>query len=258
MDEIAIKLRHERAVTALLPLFFVSGGTALVYQSLWVRELQLVFGTSTFAISTVLASFMAGLAAGGFVLGRYADRLPRPLAVYGVLEIVIGAYALLFPWIVAALTPVYQAAYRALDPGPLLFGLIQFGLVGVALLLPTAMMGGTLPLLARFATQRLGAAGDRVGTLYAVNTLGAVVGTWLCGFVLLPSLGRMTTTLVVAGANIALGWRSTAGLRAATPRAPPTTWRAPCRRCCGRYPSRLASPASRRWSTKSRGPACSA
>ena len=188
MDDIALKLRHDRAVTALLPLFFVSGATALVYQTLWVRELQLVFGTSTFAISTVLAAFMAGLAAGGFLLGRVADRLNYPLATYGVLEIVIGVYAFAFPWIVTWLTPVYLEAYRSLQPGPVMYGLIQFGLVGVALLLPTAMMGGTLPLLARFATQRLGAAGDRVGTLYAVNTFGAVVGTWLCGFVLLTGL----------------------------------------------------------------------
>ncbi len=205
MDEFAQSLRRERAITALLPLFFVSGATALVYQTLWVRELQLVFGTSTFAISTVLAAFMAGLAAGGFALGRVADRIRRPLAAYGVLEIIIGLYALAFPSIVGVLTPVYLAVYRALEPGPLLYGLVQFALIGVALLIPTAMMGGTLPLLARFATQRLGAAGDRVGTLYSVNTAGAVLGTWLCGFIMLPWLGRFDTTLLAAGANLVLG-----------------------------------------------------
>ena len=228
MDDIAQQLRHDRAVAALLPLFFVSGATALVYQTLWVRELQLVFGTSTFAISTVLAAFMAGLAAGGFLLGKVADRLRYPLATYGVLEIVIGLYALAFPWIVTFLTPVYLEAYRALQPGPVTYGLIQFGLVGVALLLPTAMMGGTLPLLARFATQRLGAAGDRVGTLYAVNTFGAVVGTWLCGFVLLPGIGRFQTTLLAAFANLALGigavalerWSRTGGVDDEAPSAP--------------------------------------
>jgi len=205
MDEFAQSLRRERAVAALLPLFFVSGATALVYQTLWVRELQLVFGTSTFAISTVLAAYFAGLGIGGFALGRVADRIARPLAAYGVLEVVVGIYALLFPVIVAALTPVYLSAYRAMEPGPVMYGLIQFSLVGVALLLPTAMMGGTLPLLARFATQRLGAAGDRVGTLYAVNTAGAVFGTWLCGFILLPWLGRFDTTVLAASANLILG-----------------------------------------------------
>ena len=205
MDEFAQKLRRERAVTALLPLFFVSGATALIYQTLWVRELQLVFGTSTFAISTVLSAYFAGLGIGGFALGRVADRIARPLAAYGVLEVIVGVYALLFPAIVSLMTPVYLSVYRAMEPGPVVFGLIQFALVGVALILPTAMMGGTLPLLARFATQRLGAAGDRVGTLYAVNTAGAVFGTWMCGFILLPWLGRFDTTLLAAGANIVLG-----------------------------------------------------
>ena len=205
MDEFAQKLRRERAVTALLPLFFVSGATALVYQTLWVRELQLVFGTSTFAISTVLSAYFAGLGIGGFLLGRVADRIARPLAAYGILEVVVGVYALLFPAIVGWLTPVYLSVYRALEPGPLLYGLVQFALVGVALVLPTAMMGGTLPLLARFATQRLGAAGDRVGTLYAVNTAGAVFGTWLCGFILLPWIGRFDTTVLAAAANLVLG-----------------------------------------------------
>lgn len=189
----------------LLPLFFLSGATALTYQSLWVRELQLVFGTSTFAISTVLSAFMAGLAAGGFVMGRYADRIARPLRAYGLLEIGIGLYTVLFPFIVAAITPVYLGVWRALQPGPALFGVIQFVLVGSTLLLPTALMGATLPLLARFATHRLGAAGDRIGTLYSVNTLGAVLGTAVCGFLLLPGIGRFDTTWLAAGANVALG-----------------------------------------------------
>ncbi len=205
MDDLAATLRRERAVGLLLPLFFVSGATALVYQTLWVRELQLVFGTSTFAISTVLAAFMAGLAAGGFAMARFADRLPRPLQMYGWLEIGIGLYALAFPVLVGWVTPLYLQAWTALQPGPVLYGVIQFALVGVTLLLPTAMMGATLPLLARFATVRLGAAGDRVGTLYAVNTAGAVFGTWLCGFVLLPTFGRFSTTLAAAAANLVLG-----------------------------------------------------
>jgi len=205
MNELTAMLRRERAVAALLPLFFVSGATALAYQTLWVRELQLVFGTSTFAISTVLAAFMGGLAVGGFAMGRSADRLRRPLAAYGVLEIGIGLYALAFPWIVAALTPAYLSVWRALQPGPVVFGLVQFFLVGTALLLPTAAMGATLPLLARFATDRLGGAGGRIGTLYGVNTAGAVAGTLLCGFFLLPWGGRASTTLIAAGANLVLG-----------------------------------------------------
>lgn len=198
-------LRHEWALAWLLPLFFVSGATALTYQTLWVGALTLVFGTSTFAISTVLASFMGGLGIGGIVGGRYADRVERPLRIYGLLEIGIGAFALVFPLLLRAVTPAYLAVWRQLDPGPISYGLIQFVFVGVVLVLPTAMMGSTLPLLARFASRRLRAVGDDVGTLYAVNTAGAVLGTAVCGFLLLPHVGRFDTTLIAAAANLALG-----------------------------------------------------
>ncbi len=204
-DAVLREGRREDAVRFLLPLFFVSGATALVYQTLWSRQLHLVFGTSTFAISTVLAAFMGGLAVGGWAIGRIADQVKSPLRLYGLLEIGIGLYALVFPYLLSALAPVYQAAAASLDAGVVLFGMLQFVFVATLLLLPTALMGGTLPLLARFATLRLGSAGDRVGLLYAVNTAGAVFGTAASGFVLLPMWGLWTTTIAAAIANVALG-----------------------------------------------------
>ena len=205
MDEYAAMMRRERAVSALLPLFFVSGATALVYQTIWARDLHLVFGTSTFAIATVLAAFMCGLALGGFVMGRYADGIKKPLRTYGLLEVGIGVYALIFPFLIDSVTPIYLSAFQSIQPGPVAFGLIQFFLVGTTLILPTALMGATLPLLARFATERMGAAGDRVGTLYSVNTAGAVFGTWFAGFILLPGIGLWKSTLAAALANLLLG-----------------------------------------------------
>ena len=197
--------RRGWAVQGLLPLFFLSGATALVWQTLWARELHLLFGTSTFAISTVLAAFMGGLGLGGWWMGRDADRVGHPLAAYGWLEVGIGAYALVFPLIVQAVTPLYLGLGRSLDGGPVVFGLAQFVIVGAALLLPTTLMGATLPLLARFATERLGDAGDRIGLLYGVNTAGAVFGTWFAGFYLLPWVGITWTTGLVAVTNVALG-----------------------------------------------------
>ncbi len=205
MDEIVAKMRRERAVQFLLPLFFMSGATALVYQTLWARQLHLVFGTSTFAISTVLASFMAGLAVGGFWMARRVDSLPRPLLAYGLLEIFIGLYALGFPMLLWVIEPTYLWVGRTFAPSPLVYGLIQFAMVGTALVLPTAGMGATLPLLARFATQRLGAAGNQVGLLYSVNTAGAVCGTILAGFFLLPWFGLSATTWIAGVANLLLG-----------------------------------------------------
>ncbi len=205
MDFLTSAVRRQQAFSALLLLFFVSGATALVYQTLWTRQLHLVFGTSTFAIATVLSAFMLGLAIGGIVMARFADALKHPLRVYGYLEVVIGVYAAAFPFLLTATSPVYRWAYTQLEPGPVLFGVIQFLLVGTLLVLPTAFMGATLPLLARFATHRFGEAGSRVGTLYAVNTAGAVFGTLLAGFYLLPMLGLALTTWLAALANIVLG-----------------------------------------------------
>lgn len=205
MDDLVDEMRRERAVKLLVPLFFLSGLTALVYQNIWARELHRVFGTSQFAIATVLAAFMAGLACGGFLMAKYADRVRKPLLVYGVLEIIIGVYALVFPLLLDATTPLYLGFYAATDPTPLAFGVFQFVVLSVLLVIPTTCMGATLPLLGRFVTTRLGAAGDRIGLLYGVNTFGAVVGILLAGFVLLPGIGLWATTLSAAAANVLLG-----------------------------------------------------
>ncbi len=189
----------------MLPIvFFLSGATSLVYQSVWGRELHLVFGTSQFAIATVLAAFMTGLAAGGWLGGRLADRVARPLRAYGILEAIVGLYALAFPTILHALEPLYLSFFRATDPGPVAFGTFQFVLLGAALLVPTACMGATLPLLVRHVSPTPGEAGAAVGRLYGINTAGAVVGVAAAGFWLLPELGVHTTTVLVACGNFAL------------------------------------------------------
>jgi spermidine synthase len=201
MDSSLSLTRREAALKLLVPLFFLSGATSLVYETLWGRALHLVFGTSQVAIATVLAAFMGGLSVGGLLGARYADRVRRPLLIYGVLEGIIGAYALLFPVLVRAITPIYLEFWRAADPSPIAFSAFQTLLLGVLLLLPTTCMGATLPLLARFVTTRLDLAGSRVGLLYGVNTAGAVLGTFLAGFVLLPALGLGATTQLAAAAN---------------------------------------------------------
>jgi spermidine synthase len=189
----------------LLPVvFFLSGATSLVYQSVWGRELHLVFGTSQFAIATVLAAFMTGLAAGGWIGGRLSDRVARPLRAYGLLEATIGAYALIFPSVVRILEPIYLNFWHATDPSPLAFGSFQFLLLGPGLLIPTACMGATLPLLVRHVAPKPGEAGAVVGRLYGINTAGAVVGVAVAGFWLLPDLGVRDTTLLVACGNFLL------------------------------------------------------
>ncbi|MFZ5479646.1 MAG: fused MFS/spermidine synthase [Myxococcota bacterium] len=189
-------------------VFFLSGATALVYESVWGRELHLVFGTSQFAIATVLAAFMTGLALGGAIATRLVHRVTRPLRVYAALEAVVALYALVFPWVRAAIEPLYLS----LDLGPVAFGVAQFALVTLALLVPTTCMGATLPLLVRFVGRA-----DVVGRLYALNTGGAVVGTWLAGFFLLPALHVRDTTVATAVVNLALAGLALAMDRQADP-----------------------------------------
>ncbi len=189
----------------LLALFFVSGATGLVYQTVWARQLHLVFGTSTLAVAVVLAVFMLGLGLGGAALARVVDRVRHPLRLYGWLEVGIGLWALAFPALLEALTPAFLSLARVLAAGPALTTAMQVTTVALLLLPPTAAMGATLPLLARFASEGPTDAGERIGMLYGVNTAGAVAGTAAAGLWALPTLGLAWTTLVAAAGNLGLG-----------------------------------------------------
>lgn len=198
---------------ALSVLFLCSGAAGLVYETAWGRSLHLVFGTSQFAIATVLAAFMAGLALGGAVGAVAAPRIRRPLRVYAVLEIGIAVFAAAFPWLLALVEPLYLAAWRALEPTPVEFGVVQFALVGTLLLVPTACMGATLPILLGLPLGEVTANPDDrgapppgrgawTGKLYALNTAGAVLGTIAATAWFLPLLGVRATTLLFACVNV--------------------------------------------------------
>lgn len=208
-------------VAGVVACFFLSGATALVYEVLWIRMLGLIFGHTVFAVTTVLAAFMAGLGLGSWLFGRIADRQLRPLRLYGLLEIGVGAFCLLVP----LLLPVVELAYRALARGLglsfLAFSLVQFLLVLLLLLPPTTLMGATLPLLSRLFATEPASLGRRVGLLYALNTLGAMVGTALAGYLLLPALGMQATLGLAASVNLVLGGLLVlADRRLASPPAP--------------------------------------
>jgi spermidine synthase len=204
MNSELAKIRHERAVRWLIPLFLASGATSLIYETVWERQLHLVFGTSQVAVSTVLAAFMTGLALGGFGGAKWADKVHRPIRAYAMLEAMIGIYALAFPSLVEMVQPVYQGFYHAFQPSPTAFGAFQFLILGLMLLPPTFCMGMTLPLLSRFASTASAESGEQVGRLYGANTIGAVLGVGLAGFYLLPTIGLSATTWCAAGANLAL------------------------------------------------------
>jgi len=189
----------------VLALFFVSGALGLIYEVIWLRMLILVFGSTHFATTTVLTAFMAGLALGAYVFGRLIDRRWEPVRVYGLLEIGIGLYALLVPYLFSILLPISRWLWGAFAPSFFVFSLLRFVFLAAVLILPCALMGATLPVLSRFVTRREDAIGFSVGTLYGVNTFGAVVGTAGTGFVLVPLLGVQRSIYLAAALNILLG-----------------------------------------------------
>lgn len=194
----------------ILAIFVFSGATGLVYEVVWSRMLTLIFGVASFAVSTVLAAFMGGLALGAFLFGRYIERAGRPLLIYGILEISVGLYALVMPFLLDGVQTVYLQLFQSLNlqEYPALFALIRFLLAGVVLLPPTCLMGGTLPILVHWwggRSRRRGTASARTALLYGLNTGGAVAGTLLAGFALLPALGIRGTTLLTASINVCLG-----------------------------------------------------
>jgi spermidine synthase len=185
--------------------FFASGFSSLVFEVIWERSLMRVFGTTSFAISTLLTAFMAGLALGSLLGGRYAGRLKRPLVVYGLLEAGIGLYALLIPSLLAYLPSIYSWMFDGFLDDYWVFSFLRFMVVFVILVVPTTWMGATLPVVSHW-TARLGDGFQRkVGLLYACNTIGACTGCLLAGFLLLPALGLQTTNHAFAALNIILG-----------------------------------------------------
>ena len=186
-------------------LFFLSGAAALVYQVVWVRSLTLVFGGSHLAVTAVLSIFMGGLALGGYVAGSRVDRLRRPLRVYGLLELGIAASALVF----AALTKLYPSVYVALaqgrDDATVYLTTVRMLFAIVALIVPTALMGATLPVLSRFVSRQPEDVRTQLAFLYGFNTLGSVCGAAVAGFFLLRVYGVSATTRVAVVANVLIG-----------------------------------------------------
>lgn len=185
--------------------FFLSGACGLAYQAIWVRQLQLVFGVTVYAVSTVLCVFMGGLALGAVLAGRVADRRTDALRLYGWLEVAVAVYAAATPWLIEIVNPIYVALYHKVGGAGLGLALVRAGLAMIVLLPPTVMMGATLPLLTRHLTQRAAAMSGHVAWLYAVNTFGAVAGTLAAGFMMLPVMGLRTALLAAAVVNIMVG-----------------------------------------------------
>ncbi len=186
--------------------FFLSGFAALLYQTAWMRQLSVVFGTSELAVATILAAYMAGLALGAAIAARVMHRIRRPILVYGVLEATVAISAIAVPFLLQLAGVLYGAIFGGSPQPPDASGMGQslFYLVVtfVVLAVPTACMGATLPMVTRYAVHKDEDIGPRVGLLYSINTAGAIAGTLAAAFLLLPALGLWGTILFGALVNL--------------------------------------------------------
>jgi spermidine synthase len=181
--------------------FAASGCAALIYEIVWFHLLRLVIGASALSVGIVLAGFMGGMFLGSLWFARLISRERNPLRVYGFLEIGIGLFGILMPIVLPAVRFIYVGlvGYGSL-------GIVFRALIAAVLLLPpTALMGATLPAVARrYAHGRRGM--SALASLYAANTIGAVAGCLLCGFYLLAVWDVWVATATAALLNFLVGW----------------------------------------------------
>jgi spermidine synthase len=181
-------------------IFILSGAAGLIYEIVWARQLVLVFGNTTQAVSAILTGFFGGMAIGSVVGGRIADRVRSPLRLYGLLEIALVVVVILTPVTFRLIHELYRGAYGGLQDAPQVLALLRFGLSLLALGPATVMMGATLPTLTRHFARGEHLSGA-FGRLYALNTFGAILGTLLAGLVLIEALGLSGALFVGAACS---------------------------------------------------------
>lgn len=185
--------------------FGASGAAALVYEIVWTRMLSTIMGSSTYALSTMLAAFMAGLSAGGWMGSKARYTGAQAAMAFALCELGIGVTAILTMPAIRALSPVYISSFYAFDLSFTAFSWFQLIVVFMIMGIPTTLMGMTFPLVIRYFATEGSDVGRQVGRLYAVNTLGAIGGATSAGFLLLPNIGARWSALTAAGVNVAIG-----------------------------------------------------
>ena len=185
----------------ILAIFILSGAAGLMYEVVWSRQLVLVFGNTTQAVSTILTGFFGGMAIGSWGGGRLADRVRRPLLLYGVIEAILVVVVLLTPLTFRLIGEAYHGAFTSLEASPQALALLRFGLALLALAPATILMGATLPTLTRYLSRDAAHLSSAFGRLYAANTIGAIIGAAAAGLVLIEILGLTETLVVAAGCS---------------------------------------------------------
>jgi spermidine synthase len=190
--------------TVIVLVFVLSGAAALIDEIVWSRQLVLVFGNTTQAVSAILAGFFGGIAVGGLVGGRIADRVTAPLRMYGIVEILLAVVVLVTPVSFGLIDDLYRGLYVNLEGAPLALAMVRVALAILALAPATVLMGATLPTLTRHLT-RTGGLSASFSRLYAANTIGAIAGTEVAGFILIELFGLSGALAIGAGCSAFAG-----------------------------------------------------
>lgn len=215
--------RVEKNAIRMLKIFFVlSGLTGLVYEIIWTRQLCGIFGNTVFAVSAILSAFMGGLSLGSYFSGKFVDKIekgkPRTLErflrgnslsphlkLYGILELIIGLYALLTPVLVNLIRRAYVSFIHSFSLPLYPLSLATFVISVLIFLAPTVCMGATLPTVLKFIIKARKQLMSSTARFYSLNTFGAVLGSFLAGFILLPTIGVSSSLSLAAVINILIG-----------------------------------------------------
>ena len=189
----------------VLGSFGLSGFASLVYENAWTRALSLVIGSSVYSFTTMLVTFLVGLALGGFLYARLFGNREVRLSAFGLIEIWVGLAALATIPLFERLPLLFVRLLHAFGDSFNVFLSLQVFLSGLVMLLPTILLGLTFPLVARLFTQSLYRVGSGVGSSYAANTVGAILGSFVGGFILIPTIGVENAIVVAVVVNLLIG-----------------------------------------------------
>ncbi len=201
MEKIQTRDARSQRYGLVLSLLFLVGFSGLVYEVVWIRILTLTFGGTVFATSAVLCAFMGGLALGSWVAGKWVDRHRSPLLLLAMVQFALGVFGLGLIPIFSGLTHFYVLTYQALHPGFYTLTSLRFVFSVLVLLVPAALIAAVFPIITKIVISANSRIGPGVALVYGVDTIGAVTGAAMAGFVLLPVAGVTATVHIAVGLN---------------------------------------------------------
>lgn len=199
---LSVNYKEKIKILGILFLYFSSGMCSLIDEVVWARLLKVTLGNTSFAATLVISTFMGGLALGALFMSKYADQIKKKLKVYFILELIVTLITLAIPLFLKWIDTFYIWFYQNISNSNELLIFLQVFISALILLIPTVLMGSTLPLIGSYVTKATDKAGHSVGFLYLMNTLGAAVGCFLAGFVLIREFGINGTVYIAAAINL--------------------------------------------------------